>query len=132
MSPPARKREAGEPAPEIESLLSLYESEIRELALRLREMILSVAPGAREEVYSGWKTVWYSFDGSRRTLFCSIAPHARHVSLQFARGSELEDPESLLRRDRRSMRQIRVYGRDEADAPALRELVERAAALARG
>jgi hypothetical protein len=79
-----------------EALLARYSPEVRECVRRLRELIGSWVPEAREQVYPGWKAIGYrSTDAG---YFCGLFPQDDHVLVGFERGSNLTDPEGLLER----------------------------------
>ena len=47
----------GDPA--VDTFLKGYAPPVREIAVRTREAILAVLPGATEKVYPGWKVIQY-------------------------------------------------------------------------
>src|SRR5439155_1610820 len=48
---------------EVYKFLQGYNSEVRDLALRVREVVLRIMPSAEEKVYTGWQTIGYSHSG---------------------------------------------------------------------
>ena len=113
-------------ADEVESFLGRYDPAVRDVALRLRTMVLRAVPDAEEKVHLPWKTIAYGRGGK----FCAISPHSTRVNLQFHRGADLPDPEGLLEGTGKSMRHVKVGSEREARAAALRRLVKEAVARA--
>ena len=74
----------------LDQYLSKYDKEMGSLARDLRNMILEQVPDMDEVIK--WKNLFYEKKG----FVCAIVIHKDHVNLQFARGTELEDPEGIL------------------------------------
>ena len=108
---------------EVDEFLAVYEPSVRTLSLRLRTLVLKVAPDAQEKVHRPWKTIGYRSGA----VFCAISPHRAWVNLQFHRGSELDDPEGLLEGTGKAMRHVKIEAAAEIVRPALRKLIRSAA-----
>jgi hypothetical protein len=111
---------------EVRELLGRYDPDVRDIALRLRELVLEAVPDAEEIVHSRWKTIGYGL----RTQVCAIAPQKSWANLQFFRAGELEDPHGLLEGTGKRMRHVKVRTTREAGDRRLAALVRNAARLA--
>ena len=61
------------------------------ILVSLRELVLKIAPNAKEEIkYGGLVFI------SGKRLFCGIFIRKNHVSVEFDRGAEMQDPDNLL------------------------------------
>lgn len=109
--------------------ISAYTPPVRELALAARDLVLQVLPGAVEQVDPPSKIIAYGFGTRYQDLVCAIAPYTSHVNLIFARGATLPDPEGLLKGTGKKARHVRIQAPEDLAAPALRSLLETAAAL---
>jgi hypothetical protein len=115
------------PSEELIGLLSAYDLKVGELALRLREMVLTEAPDAAEKFYSGYVlALWYSFSGKFGDAFCHIAVYRGHVNLGFNRGAELDDPRALLLGEGRIIRHLKVEQAADLKRPHLRKFIRAA------
>jgi hypothetical protein len=115
----------------VQKFLSSYRPEVRDLALKARELVRSIIPDAQEKVYSGWKLILYSLDGSMKGAMCAIGPHKAHVSLGFYRGVDLDDPVGLLEGTGKNLRHVKLKRPEDVQAQSLKSLIKSAAALTR-
>jgi hypothetical protein len=111
----------GDPA--VDTFLKGYPPPVREIAVKAREAILSVMPGATEKVYPGWKVIQYAVGADMKAVFAVISPQRERVNLGLANGVDLEDPDGLLEGDGKAIRHVKLTSPEAASAPALRELV---------
>ena len=112
----------GDPA--VDTFLKGYSPQVREIAVKARETILSVLPGATEKVYPGWKVIQYGAGTGMKDVFAVISPQRERVNLGFANGAELPDPEGLLEGSGKGTRHVKLTSAQAATAPAVRELVK--------
>jgi len=62
-----------------------------EILSALRELALKIAPSVKEEIkYGGLVFV------SGKRLFCGIFIRKNHISVEFDRGAEMQDPDNFL------------------------------------
>lgn len=120
-----------------DELLAETEASLRPIARRLRELVLEVHPEAVEVVRLGDRAATYGL-GPRKMSegYCYVLPHRRWVNLGFYQGVALPDPGHLLEGTGARLRHVKLRSVEDADTPALRELVvsalaERRAALGR-
>ena len=104
--------------------------DVRSTATALREEIRDLLPDAVEKLHGGWRVIGYSRDGSMKTSICAIAPHPKHVNLQFFHGTEMSDPEGRLEGTGKRARHVKLFAPEDARSPAVKELIEEAARLA--
>lgn len=116
---------------DVEDLLSSLPPAVQGVARALRKEIRRLVPNAVEQTHGGWKVVGYSWDGSLASSICAIAPHSKHVNLQFFRGTELDDPEGLLAGTGKSARHVKLHQVSDVRKAAIEKLVRQAAQLAR-
>ena len=112
----------GDPA--VDTFLKGYAPQVREIAVKAREVILSVLPGATEKVYPGWKVIQYGAGAAREDVFAVISLQKERVNLGLANGAGLPDPEGLLEGTGKGIRHVRLTSPEAASAPALRTLVQ--------
>jgi len=111
----------GDPA--VDTFLKGYSPQVREIAVKAREVILSVMPDATEKVYPGWKVIQYATGADMKSVFAAISPQRERVNLGLAGGIGLADPDGLLEGDGKAIRHIKLTSPEAAGAPAVRELV---------
>ena len=117
------------PPPDEELIRHLadYDLRVGELALALRDIMLTEAPAAAETVFRSYALVlWYSFTGKLSDSFCYIALYTKHVNVGFYRGAELEDPERLLTGEGKQLRHIKILRLDDLKKPYLRKFIRAA------
>jgi hypothetical protein len=96
---PAERRTA-EPRAEmpVEVFLDLFPAPMREIAIRLREIVRRELPDAEERVRLHWKLLGYHLPLGRRGAFVAwVALEPRHVHLGFPMGVLIDDPDGNLR-----------------------------------
>lgn len=114
--------------PAIQAFLASYPPEVRDLALELRALVFDVIPNALEQVDVPNKIIGYGFSRKKADIICVIAPYTSHVILMFGKGTELRDPEGLLKGTEKHVRHVKITGASDIEAPALRTLLETAVA----
>jgi hypothetical protein len=111
----------GDPA--VDTFLKGYSPQVREIAVKAREAILSVKPDATEKVYPGWKVIQYGVGADMKSVFAAISPLRERVNLGLANGVDLPDPQGLLEGDGKAIRHVKLTSPEAAGAPAVRELI---------
>jgi len=109
--------------------LASYSPEVRDLALKARELILEVIPNALEQVDPPSKIIAYRVGLKMADIICVIAPYKSYVNLMFSRGTELPDPKGLLVGTGKRARHVKITSDRDLDAPALRALLEAAVVI---
>src|SRR5262245_57881047 len=116
---------------EVEQFLDPFAPEIRELAWKVRGLVLEVFPDAIELLDPPAKLIGYGFDRGYKGLVCGIALYKAHVNLMFAEGTELPDPAGLLTGTGKRARHVKVQQPGDVDGPGVRALLEAAVARKR-
>jgi len=111
----------GDPA--VDTFLKGYPPPVREIAVKAREVILSVMPNATEKVYPGWKVIQYGTAADMKSVFAAISPQRERVNLGLANGVDLPDPDGLLEGEGKAIRHMKLTSPEAAGAPAVRELI---------
>jgi hypothetical protein len=114
----------GDPA--VDTFLKNYAPQVREIAVKARETILSVLPNATEKVYPGWKVIQYGAGPSMKDVFAVISPQKERVNLGLTQGAVLKDPEGLLEGTGEKIRHVKLTSPEAASQPPVRALVEEA------
>jgi hypothetical protein len=120
-----------------EDLLAETEASLRPVVRRLREIVLEVHPEAAEVVRLGDRAATYGLGPKKMSEgYCYVLPYRRWVNLGFYQGATLPDRDCLLDGTGARLRHVKVRSLEDADAPAVRELVvaalaERRATLGR-
>jgi hypothetical protein len=125
---PTPRRSPSRTSEALNEFLAPYPPQVQELVLALRTLILDVLPALVEQVDLPSKIVAYGCDRTYAGLVCAIAPFKAHVNLMFAQGAILPDPEHLLEGTGKRARHVRITASAEIANPALRTLLETAAA----
>jgi hypothetical protein len=115
------------PAQERAQLLAEHTEVVAALADRMRALILTAMPDAREVVYRGWHG--FGFHHRRAGYVCAVFPQADQVSVAFERGAELPDPHGVLTGAGRTVRWVPVLPGAAPPTEALVELIDAALAL---
>ncbi len=113
----------------LNTFLSSYSREAREIALSLRALVLDVFPDAVEQIDPKSGIIAYGFDRNYKGLVCAIAPHSKHVNLMFSKGTQIPDPSKLLDGTGKYARHVKIRSEAETLNPALRALLEEAIQL---
>lgn len=115
----------------VEAFLAGYSPEVRSLTFQARALVLGVMPNAIEQVDVPGKLLGYGRAATYAGTICVIMPLKAGVNLGFARGAELPDPEGLLAGTGKRARHMRLSTAADLERPALRALLEAAAAGSR-
>ena len=79
-----------------------------EILVSLRELVLKIAPNVREEIkYGGLVFV------SGKRLFCGIFIRENHISVEFDRGAEMQDPDNFLEGSGRRRRHLKIFQKED-------------------
>jgi hypothetical protein len=117
---------------EIVEFLGAYTHEIQKIALKLRELVFKVEPDVLEQIDFPGRLIGYGFARTYKDTICVIMPLKAGVNLGFPRGIDLPDPMGLLVGTGKRARHVRISSANEANQPALRDLLEASARLTRG
>lgn len=112
----------------LNAFLAKYEDAIVAQALRARKTMHQLFSGAVELVYDNYNALVFAYGPSERAseAICSIALYPRWITLFFARGNVLDDPEELLEGSGKTVRGIRLADAKTLDHKAVRALIAQA------
>ncbi len=115
------------PAPLLK-FLKPYDREIKDLALKLRALVLEEMAPCFENIYDAYSAVaiGYGFSDRLGDGVFHIAVYAKHVNLGFNHGATLPDPLGILKGSGKRIRHITIKTPDDLAKPALRAYVRRA------
>ena len=110
-----------------EQVLNGSSSQVREIAERLRALIVEVYPEVVEVPWPKQKIAGYGVGPKKMSEhFCYIGAFKAHVNLGFYYGAVLPDPEGLMEGTGKNLRHIKITSVEAADQPAVRDLLEAA------
>jgi hypothetical protein len=122
----------GEPSPErrLAEFIGKFTPEVARSARIARTRIRKLLPGAFELVYDNYNALALAFSPTEKPsdIILSVALYPRWVSLFFARGAHLPDPERLLRGSGSRIRHVVLEPVGILDQPAVRALIRAAVA----
>lgn len=113
---------------EIESLLSAYPSEVREIALAASNLLLEVLPGAEVTLDESAKIIGYGYGPGYKGLVCTLNLSRTGVKVGVARGAELPDPEQLMKGKGKVHRHVPLQTVADLKRPGLKPLLKAALA----
>src|SRR5438309_1399145 len=97
---------------------------MRRISVELRKMARNTMPRAHEFLY--YDAINYSLDDSPLGRVCYISPMGNYVMLGFLFGAQLDDQHQLLQGSGKRARHVKIRTLEEAQNPALKELVKAA------
>jgi hypothetical protein len=116
------------PPKDLLDLLKRYKSEIQELTLALREVVLEELAPCYENIVEVYM-ISLHYASSERVMkdgICYIGVLKDRVNLGFHHGKDLRDPYGLMEGTGKSMRHIKVRHMSDALNPALRGYLQEA------
>jgi hypothetical protein len=109
---------------EVEFYLEQVNSELRDIVLELRNIVVSLAPDATEVMHSRGMTYYHTGRGGPVSAgICQIIVQRDHVRLAFIHGSFLPEPRGLFEGSSRYKRYIRIYSYEDAPWDYLKDLI---------
>lgn len=118
------------PSEQLIEYLAPYDVRVGELALMLREIVISEAPDATEIVFRSYTvSITFSYTEKWTGGFCYIALATKHVNLGFLEGARLDDPEGVLEGEGKQMRHIKIKKTEDLKKPYLRKYIRAAIKL---
>jgi len=105
--------------------ISKSSDRVKEIAKRLRNLIIDVYPGVVEVPWPNQGVIGYGIGPKKMSEhFCYIGVYLDHVNLGFFHGAALSDPEGILEGTGKKLRHIKLQEIDEASQPALHHMVQ--------
>lgn len=119
---------AHRPPPALIKFLKPYDSEIRDLALKLRALMLEEMAPCYENIYDAYSAVAIGYGTSDRLKdgIFHIAVYSKHVNLGFNDGATLDDPKGILLGAGNRIRHITIKTPEDISRPEIRAYIRRA------
>ena len=109
---------------ELEDFLSTQPVDVQALTLELRDLVLSMAPEAIEQIDTSANLLGYGYAQTYKHLICVIILYKDYVNLGFPRGVDLPDPNRLLQGRGKKARHVKVKSKEQITSLNLRALVQ--------
>ncbi len=116
------------PPRELLEFLYRYDPAVQSLALELRKLVLAEMAPCHEYIFEMRSKVVLLYGTTERVIkdcVCSINVFARHATLAFHQGKELDDPSGALQGTGKGMRHIRIRAASDL-GPEVRALLREA------
>src|SRR6266850_1055413 len=116
------------PPPALRKFLKPYDSEIQDLAIRLRALVLEEMAPCYENIYDAYSAVAIGYGTSDKLSdgIFHIAVYSKHVNLGFNEGASLDDPKGILQGNGNQIRHITIKSVADIKRPELRAYIRRA------
>ena len=116
------------PEEQLDAFISKYAPEVAAQARTVLAKMRAFLPGAIELVYDNYNALAVGFGTTERTsdAVFSIAVFPRWISLFFLHGTNLADPNHLLKGKGKAARHIVLYGPETLDMPVVQALMVQA------
>ncbi len=114
--------------PALRKFLEPYDREVRDLALKLRALVIEEMAPCYENIYDAYSAVAIGYGTSERLSdgVCHIAVYSKHVNLGFNDGAALADPKKILKGTGKSIRHITIKETSDLARPEIRSYLRRA------
>jgi hypothetical protein len=124
---------AHRPSAALIKFLKPYDREIRDLALRLRKLVLEEMAPCHENIYDAYSAVAIGYGPSDRLRdgVFHIAVYSKHVNLGFNDGATLADPKGILQGAGKRIRHLTFKTAADLERPEVRAYIRRARKQAR-
>lgn len=107
----------------IVSFLSPYDEQVIRNAMLLREVLFKNLPNIIEQIDLPAQMIAYCFGQKYSELICTIIPSKKGLKLGFNWGTELPDPEKLLRGNGKISRYVEIVSEEQINSKALKNLL---------
>ena len=121
------------PPPELIKFLQPYDPAIRNLALKLRALVLEEMAPCHENIYDAYSAVAIGYGPTDRVSdgIVHIAVYARGVNLGFNHGATLDDPLGILLGTGKQIRHLTMKTAEDLARPEVRSYLQRAIEVAK-
>ena len=107
----------------IEFFFSSYEEQVIRNAQLLRKVLFNNLPNIIEQIDLPAKMIAYCFGQKYAELICTIILSKNGLKLGFNWGTELPDPDKLLRGDGKISRYVEIKSEEQIKSKALKNLL---------
>ncbi len=112
------------PTPQVARLIERWSPPLQDIALELRSLIVTAAPGVTETAHRKGFTYYFAERGGPVSAgLCQILIQPDHLRLAFNHGAFLPDPQGLLQGDEKYKRYVRLNSYERAPWDDLRALL---------
>lgn len=111
---------------DIDGFLLKYSEQVFSNALLLREIILKNLPDVQEQLDIPAKMIAYSYGQKYAEMVCTIIPSKKGLKLGFYKGTELPDPENLLKGNGKISRYVEIHYTQDIESNELTALLKEA------
>jgi len=117
---------------QLNSFLAKYSPEVEADARQALAFMRTRLPTATRLVYDNYNALVVGFGAGPRAsdIIFSIALYPRYVTLFFARGVELPDPQKLLEGEGKGVRHVKLRPITRLESPGVGALIDAALAIA--
>lgn len=111
---------------DLAKFLKPFPETVQETAWNLRQFIWTLYPDCNELIYDNYNAlaIGFALSDSAGDAFCSIAVFAKYINFGFNRGTEIADPEKLLKGGGSLYRYLKVENFDNFPADYITRLLE--------
>jgi hypothetical protein len=111
---------------DLTKFLEPFPERVQETVWRLREFVWTLYPDCNELIYDNYNAlaIGFALSDSAGDAFCSIAVYAKYINFGFNRGSEIADPEKLLKGGGSLYRYFRVENINDFPTDYIKRLLE--------
>jgi hypothetical protein len=117
------------PPPELLEFLHRYDPATQSLALGIRKVVHEELAPCHEYIFAMRSKIVLLYGATERVIadgICNIGVFARHVTLGFPRGRDLNDTAGLLMGTGKAMRHIRLLKLSDLDRAEIRRFLRQA------
>lgn len=110
----------------INLFLSNYSEPVYSNALRLREILYENLPDVQEQIDIPARMIAFSYGPRYAEMICTIIPSQKGLKLGFYKGTDLPDPDNLLKGNGKISRYVEIKKTEDICSNALITLVKEA------
>lgn len=123
---------AKEDITDLAKFLQPFPENVKETAWWLRTFLWHLFPSCNELIYDNYNAVAVGFGPTEKVgdVFCSFAVYSKHVNFGFNRGSEISDPDKILKGSGSLYRHVTVMDKNDFPKAYMKKLLKEAFANA--
>lgn len=106
--------------------LSSYSEPVYSNALRLREILYENLPDVQEQIDIPARMIAFSYGPRYAEMICTIIPSQKGLKLGFYKGTDLPDPDNLLKGNGKISRYVEIKKIEDIGSNAIITLVKEA------
>lgn len=110
----------------VNHFLSHYSEQVYSNALKLREILYKNLPDVQEQIDIPARMIAFSYGPGYAEMICTIIPSQKGLKLGFYKGTDLPDPDNLLKGNGKISRYVEIKKTEDIYSNALITLVKEA------